>query len=653
MEASRKSDPRLAFLLLAITTLQAAVARNPDPKFHKTIQPFLDAHCVECHGPEKAKGKLRFDTLTGDFSREGEIWQGIQNQILKGEMPPKEKPIPAYLESQVLLGWIEKNAPYATPLDLHLPKFGNKIDHASLFSGEFDQPGASPQRLWKLRPSLYEGTLGKNSGETTQPFSAPGREGIQDYSADQSIDDAETLQLITNARSTIEKRSVHDPELAAIFSQKSPLDRGTIERVVRRQFALTLLREPEEEELRRFVQLAKSSISKIGSTAGLKNTLAAVMLHPEAVFRFEIGNTKPDQAGRRLLSSRELAFAIAYALTDQHPDPTLLKSASSNRLANKLDVTREVRRILHDNEIAKPRILRFFREYFQYHHAPEVFKDFQLNFNHAPHVLVADTDQLILHILDQDHQVFTELLTTNKTYVNYLVEKEGRKTRANQKYVQDSYDLPFEWAWTDQQPLLLSREERAGILTQPSWLVAHSSNFHNHVIRRGKWIREHLLGGHVPDLPITVDAQLPDEPNQPLRHRMRVTREEACWKCHRKMDPLGFTFESYDHFGRHRLTEFKLPVDSQGHVDLTRDSSLHGDFPNAVALIHHLAKTDRARQMFIRYAFRYWMGRNEELSDSRTLIQADQAYLKSNGSFKELLISLLSSDAFLYRISPK
>jgi len=43
------------------------------------------------------------------------------------------------------------------------------------------------------------------------------------------------------------------------------------------------------------------------------------------------------------------------------------------------------------------------------------------------------------------------------------------------------------------------------------------------------------------------------------------------------------------------------------------------------------------------------MGRNEMLSDSQTLIDADQAYLKSGGSFNAVIVSLLSSDSFMYR----
>ena len=67
--------------------------------------------------------------------------------------------------------------------------------------------------------------------------------------------------------------------------------------------------------------------------------------------------------------------------------------------------------------------------------------------------------------------------------------------------------------------------QRLGILTHPSWLVSHSDAMDNHAIRRGRWIRERLLGGGIPDVPITVDAMLPDEPRTHCAQRMRVTRE--------------------------------------------------------------------------------------------------------------------------------
>ena len=76
---------------------------------------------------------------------------------------------------------------------------------------------------------------------------------------------------------------------------------------------------------------------------------------------------------------------------------------------------------------------------------------------------------------------------------------------------------------------------------------------------------------------------------------------------------------------------------------------LDGEVADALELIDRLAQSDRVRQSIIRHAFRYFMGRNEILSDSKTLIDADRAYVNSGGSFDAVIVSLLTSDSFIYR----
>jgi hypothetical protein len=191
--------------------------------------------------------------------------------------------------------------------------------------------------------------------------------------------------------------------------------------------------------------------------------------------------------------------------------------------------------------------------------------------------------------------------------------------------------------------------QRLGILTHPSWLVSHSDAMDNHAIRRGRWIRERLLGGGIPDVPITVDAMLPDEPQNTLRQRMRVTTESYCWNCHKKMDPLGLPFEMYNHAGLFRTTELGKPVDTTGEIIDSGDPALDGKVAHAIEMIQKLAESQRAEQVFVRHAFRFWMGRNETLNDAPVLQAAYRAYKDSGGSMKALLTSLLTSDAFLYR----
>jgi hypothetical protein len=225
------------------------------------------------------------------------------------------------------------------------------------------------------------------------------------------------------------------------------------------------------------------------------------------------------------------------------------------------------------------------------------------------------------------------------------------------------------WDYPIVQPFKILH--RKGLLTHPAWLLAHSQNTETDPVRRGRWIQEKLLAGRVPDVPITVDAQIPEDHHRTLRERLDfVTGKQECWKCHQYMNPLGLTFEVFDDFGRYRTREslehpdniiqsttkqntanvYKTkPINATGHLSGTGDPALDGDVVDAFDLIDRLAQSTRVRQSIVRHAFRYFMGRNEMLSDSQTLIDADNAYVNSGGSFQAVVVSLLTSDSFMYR----
>ncbi len=323
--------------------------------------------------------------------------------------------------------------------------------------------------------------------------------------------------------------------------------------------------------------------------------LTALILTPEFVYRQEIGLGERLPDGRRRLAPREIAYAIAYALTDSPPDGHLINAVEENRLSTKQDVEREVRRMLetstkeywdyeinhtfedHVEACPNPRILRFFREFFGYGGVFEVFKDQSRNPDHKPTFLFKDADLFVLSILVEDRNVLEQLLTSNRYMVHYVSPEQADRNlkkltsgndseqikaqlaagrtpvlgsyRGGQYYTaygfeKDTWDYPVE------QPFPV--EHRAGMLTHPAWLVAHSGNFDTDPIRRGKWIREHLLADTIPEIPIGVDARLEEDPHLTLRERLAKTTEETCWRCHKKMNPLGLPFEIYDDFGRYR-----------------------------------------------------------------------------------------------------
>ena len=86
-------------LLCATESLRAAENPTATPDrdgLMRSVQPFLTAHCLRCHGPEKAEGDLRLDQLDADLSKPTtfERWREIVARVQSGEMPPKKEPRP-------------------------------------------------------------------------------------------------------------------------------------------------------------------------------------------------------------------------------------------------------------------------------------------------------------------------------------------------------------------------------------------------------------------------------------------------------------------------------------------------------------------------------------------------------------------------------
>ena len=446
-------------------------------------------------------------------------------------------------------------------------------------------------------------------------------------------------------------------------------------------------RQPKADESKQYLSILDQAINDLGKEEGVILGLAPIFLDREAVFRLELVEYgKPDRFGRVMLQGEELGLAVNAAFSYLPPDQTLKQSMVQGRLKTREDAAREVNRILSDPAIRKPRVLQFFREYFDYDRAGSICKDTPAltaaggdnkGTNHYTTMngMTSHTDRLVELILAEDKQVLSELLTTNRVVISpgtdlrYFSELEKlvkklpkvpkgtRISDADRGYV----ELPkgenihvrvpqvVKNGRTQRNLTELPADQRRGVLTHPSWLVSHSDAMDNHAILRGRWVRERLLGDSVPDIPITVDAMLPDEPGETLRHRMRVTQETECYRCHRKMDPLGLPFEMFSHAGLYRTTDNGKKLNTKGAIIDSGDPELDGPVKDALEMIDRLAASERVHQVFVRHAFRFWMGRNETIHDAPVLQDAYRAYRDNGGSMNALLASLLTSDAFLYR----
>ena len=712
-----KANPKIALSEKYRASTAYAKPQAADAKF---VSAFLEANCVSCHGGKRKEGDFTMDKLAFDNIAGRVAYASILERLRAGDMPPSIKDRPDPAESAGAVQWIsaQLDTPFKGPATHYAvkekPVDGNRLPHAILFGGPRGPSMPPAPRLWRLSPSAYTKSLGNfNVQGLQQPFGLIQEAGFRDFSALYAPDEGATSLLLTNAELIVLAQIrpytlvnlVQKPEaakeslwpnegriksatpeerkhlekgdrvrgngiIAALMHPKVAANREELLKAIDQQYKTVLARQPNEKELESLVALY-NDVAKEGdySLAG-KTVLMAPLMTPEAILRFEVGLGAEVRPGVRMLSPRETAFALSLALSDNR-DLNLLSAAAQGKLTTREEVASAVKNILDDSKLGKPRVLRFFREYFDYYRATEVFKDpvpdhlqrRGQSFNARQ--FVEDTDVLVLSILSHDKDVFKGLLTTTDSYHTHELfgsAEDGLRNGHGPLFRKFS---PF--AMEHRRP----QSESIGIPMQPSWLVAWSVGTDNDIVRRGRWVREKLLGGRVPDLPINVQAMVPEDPHRTLRERQMVTRAGACWKCHYRMDDLGTPFEHVNHYGFVRTTEPVIdldamksvkdkkakvyrdaPLDPTGFIYNSGDPKLDGPVKDAPEMLRRMAESDRVRQVFIRHAFRFFLGRNETPGDAPTLQEANRAYIESGGSFKALIVSLLSSESFLYRTMP-
>ncbi len=653
------------FLLnLIIPQFTLADSVEPDLKgFKEVVAPYFKNHCESCHGDKEPEAKLSLTKIDPDILKgeHFENWKFVEERLKYGEMPPGKKRQPPKQETEKVLSWIRQELRKTqlpgviTDPKLALPKYGNYVNHEELFNKAGGVVIPAAPRLWRMRPSIYQhfvNQITERVRRTSQPFSILQDADFKDYAFPYFIDEPTTDMLLRNAELIVENQLKHGRyrDMRRLVQEDTIPKQEDLEKALRAEFQLVLRRNPTKEEIERFCGLWQKNKKISGHVIAGKTMLMAVIMQPEALFRMELGKGPIDAHGRRRLSEREIGIALSYTLGNRL-DRKLMEAAQQGKLKTQEQLETHVKRILKEED--NSRILQFFREYFDYPKAPEVFKDPPMRGRHEPRQLVADLEYVISDIVEKDQNVLYELLTTNKYFVNYRVDSNReKKIRKGVRFpgYETVYGLPPDWKWTAKQPIELPADKHAGVLTHPAWLVAFSTNFDTDPVRRGKWIRTHLLGGTVPDVPIGVDARIPEDEHKTLRQRLNmVSRVAECWRCHKKMNPLGVPFEQYGPYGPYRQLELGKTVETQGEITRSGDPELDGEVTNPIEMVHKLAKSKKVEQVFVRHAFRFFLGRNETLGDAKTLQDAHRAYAENNGSFNALVVSLVTSDSFLYR----
>lgn len=371
---------------------------------------------------------------------------------------------------------------------------------------------------------------------------------------------------------------------------------------------------------------------------GVLVAMRVLLSAPAFLYRSEVGTLDAARSTVAELDNYEIATALSYLLLGSMPDDALLAAAAAGTLSDPTVREQHARRLL-----AEPR-------------AREVTGRFALMWLGAERVLTVDknvtydsvftgevrssmaqeTQRFFNHVMFDSTGRFDELLTAEEAVVDDVLAAFYGLTTATSGFT-----------------IVPTQNGRAGILGQGSVLASYAYSAETAPVRRGLFVRERLLCQELGTPPPNAGAIPEMDPNATTRERFAQHTEDAfCYACHQYIDPVGFGFESFDAIGRYRTTDHGLPVDSTGDMNDVEGlgTATSAPFDNLATLGGVLAASDAAQSCFVRQVQRFVTGRlageTEELCASASSLAA---FRSSGGDIQELLISLVTDEAFVRR----
>ena len=199
------------------------------------------------------------------------------------------------------------------------------------------------------------------------------------------------------------------------------------------------------------------------------------------------------------------------------------------------------------------------------------------------HYLPLETNAYLAHLIRENRPV-GELIDSDYSFLNQRLadhyDIEGVKGQQLRR-VSFGPDVP-----------------RGGLLTMGSVLKVTTDGFDTSPILRGAWISRNLVGTPVSPPPESVKAIEPEHGKEAasLREQIELHKNhEACYACHKSIDPYGFALENFDSTGQwrtkysvempHKNTfQFRLNgysrsttnVDAAGKIDDQEFTDIHG-----------------------------------------------------------------------------
>ncbi len=513
-----------------------------------------------------------------------------------------------------------------------------------------------PLVLRRLTHGEYNNTLRDLVGERTKPAdSFPAEDfhhGFMNQAAGQSVSPL-LVESWNRAAEKVARRAFLGGDRRGLLPDLPP---GASNAEFRERFLSTFgrraFRRPlSPAEMQLYDKLFELESRETGDReTGAQAVMEAMLQSPNFLFHLEDG---PDRAQQGYW----IASRLSYFLWNTMPDEDLFHAAANGELATREAIERQARKMLNDAR-ARGALNEFLAQWLRFDRLFAAVRESQLfpEFGDELVVDMAEEVRRLFEYLVWSDRNFLEFFTADYAFVSSRLARLYGVAPPTEEYgkVQFPEDSP----------------RGGGVLGSALFLTLTSKPSDTSPTERGLFVREHFLGQEVPSPPPGVNATLPNATDHPLTNRQRLElhlSDSSCAACHRLIDPIGLGLEQFDAIGRYRSKHVVTVIPTGAVVnpnrnvkwpvhelDLDLTASVRGiknsEFSSPRQLGAILAANASCRRCVVKQLFRYATGRLETAADQTDIDAALQAFEASGFQFRELVIAIVRSTAFLGEI---
>lgn len=386
---------------------------------------------------------------------------------------------------------------------------------------------------WSLASTAIAGTYGVMSLPHLRDLVVVGPENVT------GVSDTPTRRAVFTCRPT----SAED---------ERPCAQSIIERLGSTAFRRPLTTDDREALLSFYDYGAEDG----GFEIGIRTALEAMLASPHFVFRFEEapGDVRPGTLYP--IQDEDLAVRLSYFIWGLPPDAELRALAARGELSDDDVLEEQVERMLADPR-AEALGSRFAAQWLRLQDLDKVHPDVRLEPDFHQQLaddMLEETERFFTSLIREDRPVF-ELYTADYTFLNErLARHYGIEGVTGDEFRRVSYP----------------NDMRRGVLGHASVLTLTSQAGRTSPVLRGKWVMEVVMGTPPPPPPPGVPTLEETEESDggrvlTTRERMEIHRKNpTCNACHRFMDPIGLSLDSYGVTGKWRVRENGNALDTRG-----------------------------------------------------------------------------------------